>query len=117
MNREIKFRAWDKERKEMWNPHKKIFKYLVCGRRIADLTAFLDNEAYELMQFTGLLDKNRKEICEGDIVERQGVETWTETGNAKCVVEDIRYLNHIIFHEGYEIEVIGNIYENKDLIK
>ena len=71
MNREIKFRAWDKENKKM--------KYNITGIEYGNGAGningiFIDGDIYEiekieLMQYTGLHDKNGKEIYEGDIVE------------------------------------------------
>ena len=77
MNREIKFRAWDKENKKM--------KYNITGIEYGNGDGnidgiFIDGNFYEiekieLMQFTGLHDKNGKEIWENDIVEitREGI--------------------------------------------
>lgn len=72
MNREIRFRAWDAEKKEMYTPsvlsfsENKVLSLIKCddGNR-----KYIE---HELMQFTGLYDKNGTPIFEGDYVERGG---------------------------------------------
>mgnify|MGYP001569391785 CR=1 FL=1 len=117
MTREIKFRAWDKKNKIMidWN----------------HLRAFKDgwwNNSQELpiMQFTGLHDKNGKEIYEGDILKHilDGFEPhellsvyWDEELNgfsSHSLDKEHLYQTPIMNNE---YEVIGNIYENPELLK
>jgi len=105
MAREIKFRAWDKEEKQF------------TAMSLEGIFAFYDEgngDRLELMQYTGLKDKNGKEIYEGDIISRIGcglskVVEWRETK---------KYAGFNIGNEyKYGIEVIGNIYSNPELLK
>ncbi len=109
MNREIKFRIWDKKNKQL-------------GKTFSLNTDII-------IQFTGLLDKNGKEIYEGDIVSvnEKGfedktnyevkwfgpyypafdLEGWEGESNALGEIEQTGE---------WDIEVIGNIYENPELL-
>ena len=72
MNREIKFRIWDVENKEMLKVQELDFEPTFYGGRIAirpdQYNDYFDTEDMILMQYTGLKDKNGKEIYEGDII-------------------------------------------------
>ena len=72
MNREIKFRIWDIENKEMLKVQELDFEPTFYGGRIAirpdQYNDYFDAEDMILMQYTGLHDKNGKEIYEGDII-------------------------------------------------
>lgn len=108
--RPIKFRAWDKENKKMiYNPD------FVFPNYAMDENA----SVFVLMQYTGLKDKNGKEIYEGDIVKYSWLpkdHPQHETG--VVVVEDIRNIPSILTKGWtFEIEVIGNIFENPELLK
>ena len=109
MTREIKFRAWNKERQVM-GP---VFgmKEIWAGPKAPSVSDFKE---YVILQFTGLLDKNGKEIYEGDIVKKN------EDGAYRVVTyEDGRFApypwTYRLWHE--QCEVIGNIYENPELLK
>lgn len=107
-NRIYKFRAWDNLNKEMklaWHPRFKVDGYI---------TEVLQDDI--LMQFSGLKDKNEKEVYEGDIVtDMQGdkrIVEWSSNG-FWC-----SYPNgdHYWPNKDY-LEIIGNIYENSNLLK
>ena len=86
-----------------------------------------EDEKVKLMQYTGLKDKNGKEIYEGDIVKITKSEGYGEyyeqvkyTGKIEYCVSEFRVqpLNLRLSDETIiEIEVIGNIYENKNLLE
>lgn len=146
--REIKFRAWDTERKIMAQVN-----YLGLNDYEVGMKAKCENwnapypYVCKLMQYTGLKDKNGKEIYEGDILSYKHI-TYTN-----CDKTEIEEIEEAVFIEiityapiasivkphsknvkcfGYdsvnkaclmldltsdEVEVIGNIYENKDLLE
>lgn len=127
MNREIKFRAWNKKEKymEIVDDLQMFSNDLSIG--IPSKDYFLRKDDVELMQYTGLHDKNGKEIYEGDVVYCQ-----TKYGKAKAIIKFIdgkfaAYWNSALTHPEnghhiacYEInkrfEVIGNIYDNPELL-
>jgi len=115
--REIKFRAWDKEMK--------IMQYDIGKCYIRQLS---DDWGMTIwMQYTGLKDKNGKEIYEGDIVEASISSEWDEEvpRNERAVVvfeEDRYWCKSQYTPDWYEMdafswEVIGNIYENPELLE
>ena len=135
--REIKFRAWDK-RLKMW---------YMWGLNINPETGayFTGPPHSDLIhcQFTGLRDKNGKEIFEGDVLQITSnlirLSDRKDTGEISCVLEVVKWIDDgwgyekiknvqnypgLIPHssKGLTIsskygEVIGNIYENEDLLK
>ena len=119
--RQIKFRAWDKENKKM------IFGGFVIW---ADGDIFtnddLDNrrqiDGINLipMQFTGLLDKNGKEIYEGDEIKCEDLYCevkWDEFECGWCFDSDGRSICIRPEFARENWEIIGNIYEDSKLLE
>jgi YopX protein len=112
--REIKFRAWDKERNQIITD-----KFLIRPWDGLPMSETYMQPQLELMQFTGLKDKNGRDIYEGDILEflrRKGDVYWDQLGLwAAHWNEDY---NHRLFaFNQKDLEIIGNIYEKPDLLK
>lgn len=124
---EIKFRAWHKEKKYM----------ILIFDNTKQKNWFLPNlsQKYEIMQYTGLKDKNRENIYEGDILywvdksklgdgtlSEKVIVFWnkelfrwsvkTRLNKNKFCVSDLSDYSNI-----EEIEIIGNIYENPELLE
>lgn len=116
MNRELKFRAWNSTTKE--------FEYFEL-HNITVPDRLLCQHYYPVQQFTGLKDKNGKEIYEGDVINFAYTHDNTFTGDVKWF--DDRGAFGVVTGNAFElleglldyweyVEVIGNIFENKDLI-
>jgi hypothetical protein len=132
--REIKFRAWLKKDKKMVNVETidftdKSIQYLEKNEFInAYLLRRMIFDDIELMQYTGLKDKNGKEIYEGDIIKYKFPydRRLNHTSPVKFLeietsfgIKD-RYGNEIPLYKittNNFFEVIGNIYENKNLLE
>lgn len=128
--REIKFRAWDAHEKKMITYFDSNFKLSINSETGAIFCAgyMIDGERinYTLMQFTGKNDITGKNIYEGDIVTwRNASGIGNGTGRVYFDIDATRYKVHINEYEVYDlydvdyadIKVIGNIYENPELIE
>lgn len=133
--REFKFRAWVREEDERYShmvdsPRSIITileHILMVGRPMgfSDCDSRPYPERYVLMQYTGLKDKNGREIYEGDIVlYDRNIHKDIDTAKFKVVWAKDRYVLQEIKHKYYIddvtwelVEVIGNIYENPELME
>ena len=121
MQRIIKFRAWDSFRKEM------LYDAVTFEQREGYIGVNVINpvtgKRTDYMQYTGLLDSCGKEIYEGDIVKHN-----YGFGHGKGAVEYIPpefmltdengdLCSELLGRTIAEIEVIGNIYKNPELLK
>ena len=122
------FRAWDKVNEEMLNVD--IIDLFLEEIRVLkdDGTVFaMKFRNIELMQSTGLKDRNGVEIYEGDIVKPLGFARWIgmvaySKENAAYILDDhnndFRKGENIYLSEFAEgLEIIGNIYENPELLE
>lgn len=131
--RKICFRAWDKNKKIMyqggawhWNME---YEHIAFPLEVGDESYTIADENLVLMQFTGLKDKNGKEIYEGDILSYHwkdeelhiGNVFWYKEGFWKIKWKDFKgtesKLDDLLALFYYGSKVIGNIYENSELLQ
>lgn len=121
----LKFRAWDKETQTMLDVSLIDFKKSVLIGEHWEFgeTNFINFDEIELMQSTGLFDKNGREIFEGDILKNNKYITSVFYENGAYCVKFRRTpnttvtMNVISFIEKYKTRIVGNIYENPELLE
>jgi uncharacterized phage protein (TIGR01671 family) len=142
MNREIKFRAWHKVKNIMvYDNEDDTYGYWDGCRNsnVGMINTILNSQyykEYKFMQYTGLKDKNKKKIYEGDIVKITEKEKISKHKviPMKPIIADIEwseeYLTYTLittsvkdafesltdYLDECDIEVIGNIYDNPELL-
>jgi uncharacterized phage protein (TIGR01671 family) len=136
MTREIKFRAWDSKDQKMrevkeitFNEDNSLYCWKWRGFTSDGGMYGYESHGHVLMQYTGLKDKNGKEIYEGDVID--GMEVIFSTvgvqweGDGKFYMSGWYLKDHKPsmgrsmwpLERGENKEVIGNIYENPELLK
>ena len=139
--RDIKFRAWDVEGDEFITDYsdgefslvefygdgfeviQSVLVYALINGEHEQYESFERiSENVELMQFTGLKDKDRKDIYEGDILSRNNMKTGYvafETGSFRIMIDTPKGMrNYVLGSDGADLsQIIGNIYENPELLE
>lgn len=124
----IKFRVWDKQDKVMIrSPYDSTFNVAIVLPDLVEMyrkgeheKSFIQRDSgkdkrFNCMLYTGIDDKNEREIYEGDIIKTRFKTGYVVYNSGRFLVNDFRtLLNHCI---AFDIEILGNIYENEDLKK
>lgn len=120
--REIKFRAWDQKNRIFWSG---LTGDVLYPKNEADKNHLI------LMQFTGLHDKNGKEIWEGDVVRFYFcADHFGECQDKTEMIDEVEFAEGAFFFKNHDVmgaayarifadicEVLGNIYEHKPLLE
>ncbi len=114
MNERFKFRAWDEQTK--------IYFYNAMIETLAPISVWLKN-GWVVEQCTGLKDKNGELIYEGDVLlldpdDPFALVVWDEDVAMFCLQqEDVCYTFDNCGYTPREIEIVGNIHENPELLE
>lgn len=126
-----RYRAWDSAKKEMFKDTFAITEsgqvVVVEQESVASSPDYIFVQHLVIMQSTGLFDRNGKEIFEGDIVRQVRTQPTTENETiigvvtmieaAWLIMNDCEQLASKLWSETDENEIIGNIYENPELLE
>ena len=111
--REIKFRAWDKKRKQWVEGDHFAEGHATSSENAAVILT--SDEDYEIVEFTGLIDRSGEEIWEGDITDESSVAGVVKMIQGCWCADYVDMEEHQILAKRI-VNVIGNIYENPELL-
>lgn len=107
----IKFRAWDNRKCRWVDPVN--FAFPTSGNL---MIRGMGTDWYELSEFTGFLDREGREIFEGDIVENQAKQINQVIMENGCWVLDTEDRPYTLYHQSEFLKVIANVYQNPELM-
>lgn len=135
MNRQLKFRVWDKLAERMIYPHNDNQQHFIIdlNGRFHNLQNGSGGDDYVIQQYTGLNDNNDDPIYEGDILKNHYdvgnniigqvlyeadhggyIFQWKRIRKRKGRGQDYKNLNCDV---AFESVIVGNIFENPELLK